>query len=61
MDFYQGFPQSVDGQLTVVNTTKGAMWQVCWRGTCLQAHSGARLMEQYRALLISKGLVVPPG
>lgn len=53
--------QSADGQVTVVMTVKGAMWQVCSGGTCVRAHSGVRLIEQYRALLVSQGRLVPPG
>jgi hypothetical protein len=61
MDESRPTPQSADGQLVVVNTSSGAMWQVCIGGTCVRAHSGVRLMEQYRALLISQGRLVPPG
>ena len=54
-------PQSADGQLVVVATAKGALWQVCSGGVCVQAHSGVRLIEAYRQLRISQGLPVPPG
>ena len=53
--------QSADDQLVVVRTEYGAMWQVCSRGVCVQAHSGERLMELYRQLLISQGRPVPVG
>lgn len=53
--------QSADGQLVVVMTLQGAMWQVCSGGTCVRAHSGVRLIEQYRTLLVSQGRMVPPG
>lgn len=61
MAIEQLIPQSADGQLVVVNTSRGAMWQVCLGGVCLQAHSGIRLMEMYRALRVSQGRLVPPG
>ena len=53
--------QSADDQLVVVRTESGAMWQVCSGGVCVQAHSGVRLMELYRQLLISQGRPVPMG
>lgn len=59
MDVQRPMVQSADGQLVVVKTEQGAMWQVCSGGTCVQAHSGMRLMELYRQLLISQGRPVP--
>lgn len=53
--------QSADGQIVVVVTAAGVMWQVCLGGVCVQAHSGAQLMEMVRALRISLGQLVPPG
>lgn len=53
--------QSADGQLVVVSTPRGAMWQVCCGGICLQAHSGVQMVELLRALRRSQGLPVPPG
>lgn len=53
-------PQSEDGQLTVVDTDEGAMWQVCCGGICLRAHSGVQMVELLRALRRSQGLPVPP-
>lgn len=53
--------QSADGQLVVINTSQGAMWQVCYGGICVQAHSGVRMLELLRALRISQGKPVPPG
>ena len=53
--------QSADGQLVVVVSEKGALWQICSGGVCVQAHSGARVIELYRQLLISQGRPVPPG
>lgn len=61
MDLPHVVPQSGDGQLMVINTPHGGMWRICSGGTCLYAHSGLRLLEQYRALLISQGHPVPPG
>ena len=61
MDPQRPITQSADGQLVVVMTEKGALWQVCAGGVCVQAHSGARVVELYRQLLISQGLPVPPG
>lgn len=52
--------QSADGQLVVVSTPRGAMWQICLGGTCVQGHSGAQVVEQYRQLRISQGRLVPP-
>lgn len=61
MTIEQSTPQSADGQLVVVATPAGAMWQVCLGGICIQAHSGEQLLAQYRALMISQGQLVPPG
>ena len=61
MDSSRPITQSADGQLVVIATAKGALWQVCSGGVCVQAHSGARVVELYRQLLISQGRVVPPG
>lgn len=59
MDVQRPMVQSADDQLVVVRTEHGAMWQVCSRGVCVQAHSGVRLIEAYRQLLISQGRPVP--
>lgn len=61
MDSSRPISQSADGQLVVVLTAKGALWQICSGGVCVQAHSGARVVELYRQLRISQGLPVPPG
>lgn len=61
MDVQRAIQQSADDQLVVVRTEHGAMWQVCSGGVCVQAHSGVRLMELYRQLLISQGRPVPAG
>ncbi len=61
MDPQRPITQSADGQLVVIATAKGALWQVCSGGVCVQAHSGVRLIEAYRQLLISQGRPVPPG
>lgn len=53
--------QSADGQMVVVATSRGVMWQICLGGVCVQAHSGAHLVELYRQLRISQGRLVPPG
>lgn len=53
--------QSAEGQLVVVSTPRGAVWQVCCGGICLQAHSGVQMVELLRALRRSQGLPVPPG
>lgn len=54
-------PQSADGQIVVVATSEGVMWQCCIGGICARAYSGAQLMEMVRALRISRGRLVPPG
>jgi hypothetical protein len=61
MDPQRPISQSADGQLVVIATAQGALWQVCSGGVCVQAHSGVRLIEAYRQLRISQGLPVPPG
>jgi hypothetical protein len=61
MDLQRSMIQSADGQLVVVRTTEGAMWQICSGGVCVQAHSGVRIIELYRQLLISQGRPVPEG
>jgi hypothetical protein len=53
--------QFADGQLEVIDTPAGAMWQICLGGICVQAHNGEQLLAQYRALRISQGRPVPPG
>lgn len=61
MDPAAASSQSADGQLVVVNTHEGVMWQVCCGGVCMRAHSGVRMLELLRALRISQGKPVPPG
>lgn len=61
MPIEQPTVQSADGQLVVVATARGAMWQICLGGTCVQGHSGAQVVELYRQLRISQGRLVPPG
>jgi hypothetical protein len=43
----------------VTDATGGCCWQICAGGLCLQDRSGARLMERYRALLVSQGRAAP--
>jgi hypothetical protein len=49
-----------DDQLTVVATSRGPWWRICSRGVCIVDPIGARLLERYRALLVSQGRPVPP-
>jgi hypothetical protein len=43
----------------VTDATGGCCWQICTGGLCLQDRSGARLMERYRALLVTQGRPAP--
>lgn len=61
MDHAQRIIQSADDQMVVIDSPQGALWQICSGGVCVQAHSGVRLMELYRQLLISQGRPVPMG
>jgi hypothetical protein len=43
----------------VADAAGGCCWEICVGGICLQDRSGARLMERYRALLVSQGRPAP--
>jgi hypothetical protein len=43
----------------VVDAAGGCCWEICAGGVCLQDRCGARLLERYRALLVSQGRPVP--
>lgn len=43
----------------VVDDAGGVAWQICSGGICLRNRCGARLLEEYRALLVSQGRPVP--
>jgi hypothetical protein len=43
----------------VTDDAGGCCWQICAGGVCLRDRSGARLMERYRALLVSQGRAAP--
>lgn len=61
MDNQNQSPQSdhADQLSVVVDDAGGVAWQICSGGICLRNRCGARLLEDYRALLVSQGKPVP--
>lgn len=50
--------QPGDGQLHVVTSEGRILWRICSGGSCLVHRDLRRLMDAYRALLISQGKAV---
>jgi len=43
----------------VIDEHGSACWEICAGGVCLRDRCGLKLMERYRALLVSRGQAVP--
>jgi hypothetical protein len=52
-------PDPGDRLHVVADAAGSCCWQICAGVVCLQDRSGARLMELYRALLVSQGRAAP--